>query len=627
MKKYIYPIFAALSALLLLSACQEEKEVVVKKPELKVVSSDVIFGVEGGQGTIVVAADAAVTVTSERPWVQTSVSGNTITVTVSELNPNPQSRYSRLTIQAGSEKTYVTVHQYGEIFDGMKMEDVTVSREGTTMRYAFKANMTVNVSTDQPWVHCALDEENDGIMILTVDENTDFGVRYATVSYTAGSNSGSMKVTQNPKFGAVSGWTVANTGGRFEFPDQIDEITVTPPSDMAEAYYLFHIASVDEFPATDVDAAVEEACLETGAAIRAALASGEIQSVGEIALKGKYVEEYPNLPSASKAFISCFDEAGYPTGQYVFIDVAIPDRGPVKQQVEGWEVTHSGASYVYPTQTDVFTVTPKAGYENAKYIATVVSKDAVSSVEDFAFTTFAMDTREEILAKVASGELPNFDAGLSTGTTTLTAENMAGDVYVVVVAFGDNQFYTGEYQFAEIALPDITPAYYKWLGEWSVPRGDGADTWIVTENVPMESFKVSGIAGFDADDYAVGAFVAIVPYDVATGEMVFKVYENTDVTWQDSSRGTMNALLSGQYTNVQGKTYYNSGIGNTICRAKLADDEQTAELTPRSVTSGGAPAFFYNIRWYGRYTSSSGSRSGVSWTGYETALPNTMTKK
>ena len=59
MKKYIYPIFAALSALLLLSACQEEKEVVVKKPVLKVVSSDVIFGVEGGQGTIVVEADAA----------------------------------------------------------------------------------------------------------------------------------------------------------------------------------------------------------------------------------------------------------------------------------------------------------------------------------------------------------------------------------------------------------------------------------------------------------------------------------------------------------------------------------------------------------------------------------------
>ena len=119
MKKYIYPIFAALSALLLLSACREEKPVEVKKPELKVVSSDVIFGVEGGEGTIVVEATGTVTVTSERPWVQTAVNGNTITVTVSELNPSPESRYSRLTIQAGSSVAYVTVHQYGEIFDGV----------------------------------------------------------------------------------------------------------------------------------------------------------------------------------------------------------------------------------------------------------------------------------------------------------------------------------------------------------------------------------------------------------------------------------------------------------------------------------------------------------------------------
>ena len=618
MKKYIYLIFAALSALLLLSACQEEKEVVVKKPVLKVVSSDVIFGVEGGQGTIVVEADAAVSVTSERPWVQTSVSGNTITVTVSELNPSPQSRYSRLTITAGSDKTYVTVHQFGEVFDGMKMSDVTVANTGTTMRYAFKANMTVNVTADQPWVHCEMDEENEGILIVTVDKHEGFGTRFATVSFTAGTHSGSMKITQEPTYGEIAGWKVEDTDGRFVFPDQIDVIKVTPPADMASVPYYWGVMDPGELVGKNIPAFIRELATSTK----------EAADAGQITLcKGSDSDELQNLPSTAKAVIILFDDQNYPTGQYALVDFSVPDRGPVKTLVDGWDIVHTGGTFEQPTQTDVFTVTPKAGYEDVKYIATVVKKENTPSVEDFAFTTFAMDTREEILAKVASGELPNFDAGLSTGTTTLTAENMAGDVYVVVVAYGDNQFYTGEYQFAEIALPDITPAYYKWLGEWSVPRGDGADTWIVTENVPMESFKVSGIAGFDADDYAVGAFVAIVPYDVATGEMVFKVYENLDVTWQDSTRGTMNALLSGQYTNVQGKTYYNSGIGNTICRAKLADDEKTAELTPRSVTSGGAPAFFYNIRWYGRYTSSSGSRSGVSWTGYETALPNTMTKK
>ena len=172
MKKYIYHIFTALSALLLLASCHQEEEIVVKKPTLKVVSADVIFGVEGGQGTIVVQSDAAVTVTSERPWAQTSVSGNTITVTVSEQNPNHMSRYSRLTITDGSAETYVTVHQYGEIFDGLDLADLDVEQGGTTLRYAYKANMPVQMASDQPWVHFAQDEENEGIMIVTVDENS-----------------------------------------------------------------------------------------------------------------------------------------------------------------------------------------------------------------------------------------------------------------------------------------------------------------------------------------------------------------------------------------------------------------------------------------------------------------------
>ncbi|MBR6883641.1 MAG: BACON domain-containing protein, partial [Bacteroidales bacterium] len=258
MKKYIYLIFAALSALLLLSACQREKPVEVKKPALKVVSSNVVFGVEGGEGTIVVEADGTVSVTSERPWVQTSVNGNTITVTVSELNPNPQSRYSRLTIQAGSEKTYVTVHQFGEIFDGMKMEDVTVASAGTTMRYGFKANMTVNVTADQPWVHCAMDEENEGVLIITVDKHEGFGTRFANVSFTAGTNSGSMKITQEPNYGTVSGWTVEDTDGRFVFPDQIDVIKVTPPSDMATAPYYWGVLDPSELAGKDIPAFIRE---------------------------------------------------------------------------------------------------------------------------------------------------------------------------------------------------------------------------------------------------------------------------------------------------------------------------------------------------------------------------------
>ena len=462
MKKYIYLIFAALSALLLLSACRREQPVEVKKPALKVVSSNVVFGVEGGEGTIVVEADGTVSVTSERPWVQTSVNGNTITVTVSELNPSPQSRYSRLTIQAGSEKTYVTVHQFGEIFDGMKMEDVTVASAGTTMRYGFKANMSVDVTADQPWVHCEMDEENEGVLVVTVDKHEGFGTRFANVSFTAGTHSGSMKITQEPTYGAVSGWTVEDTDGRFVFPDQIDVIEVTPPADMATTPYYWGVLDPSELAGKDIPAFIRELAASTKEAVDA----------GQITLcKGADSDELQNLPSTAKAIIIVFDDQNYPTGQYAVIDVAVPDRGPKKQLVDGWEITHDGGTFVAPDQVDVFTITPKAGYEDVKYIATAVSKELVTDIEDYAFTTFAMAEREAILAKVDSGELPSFDAGLSTGTTELSCKNLTGEVYVFVVAFSDNQFYTGDYSYEEFAISDAKRSF--WIGTWTLTNTAG----------------------------------------------------------------------------------------------------------------------------------------------------------
>ena len=614
MKKYIYHIFTALSALLLLASCHQEEEIVVKKPTLKVVSADVIFGVEGGQGTIVVQSDAAVTVTSERPWAQTSVSGNTITVTVSEQNPNHMSRYSRLTITDGSAETYVTVHQYGEIFDGLDLADLDVEQGGTTLRYAYKANMPVQMASDQPWVHFAQDEENEGIMIVTVDENPGFGTRFATVSYTAGSNSGSMKITQEPKFAAVEGWKVEDTEGWFDFPDQVDVITVTPPAGMEGKPYFWATADPIAYQGVDVPSVIRNSARQL---------REEHGTDPSFLTKGTASAQVINLPSTVLGVIICFDDDFYPTGEYALVEVSVPDRGPVKQAVDGWEIDHTDGTWEYPTQTDVFTITPKAGYEDVKYIATVVKKNAVSDVEDFAFTNFAMSTREEILAKVASGELPSFEAGLSSGTTTLSVENSAGDVYVVVVAFGDNKFYTGDYQATEFAVADLEPTIYRWVGKWQVSRKnsnyDTVDTWEISVKETDKTLRIVGIEGF----------TNLERYDVeATADEEGRLVLKTHYTgsYEDSSRGHVNVLLSGQYTNVQGKTYYTSSVGTVLLRGVQSEDGLSAELIPGTVTSSGAPATFSNIQFYGRYTTSSGSTSAVSWNAGPTQLPQTITR-
>ena len=552
MKKYIYHIFTALSALLLLASCHQEEEVVVKKPTLKVVSSDVIFSVEGGQGTIVVEADGAVSVTSERPWAQTSVSGNTITVTVSEPNLSHLSRYSRLTITSGSDNAYVTVHQFGEIFEGMDLADVDVEQGGATLRYAFKANMSVQMASDQPWVHFAVDEENEGVMIVTVDENAGFGTRFETVSFTAGSNSGSMKITQEPKFAAVEGWKVENPDGWFDFPDQVDVITVTPPAGWEDKPYFWATSEPVAYQGVDVPSVIRNSARQL---------RENHGSDPSFLTKGPASAQVCNLPSTILGVIICFDDDFYPTGEYALVEVSIPDRGPVKQQVDGWEITHDSSSFVNPDQVDVFTVTPKPGYEEVKYIATVVEKDAISNVEDFAFTTFAMETRQAILDKVAAGELASFDDGLLRGTSTITAKNMADDVYVVVVAFSDNQFYTGDYSYDEFGIIDAKRNF--WIGTWTLTNTAGDSyTCIIQEKDDDSGYLTMSCNGLYT---GTGSLLKSMNWvdlrynDDGTLTVFAQVHEELSA-YYNATYGDIYPGLYGFYTNAEGKSYYRTAV-------------------------------------------------------------------
>ncbi len=618
MKRISTIVFSILALMAVASCRRAEQEPMEWKTDLQVVKSNLVFSPEGGTETLEVN-QSSVSVTSDKSWVTASASGNAVTVTVSP-NAGNQSRYAVLKLVSGSESVNVTVIQYGEVFDGLALADMYVPLEGDKVPYPYTTNLELKISADQPWVHIEFDEEEEGLLYVVVDENKDFGVRKATVSYTAGSLSGSAQIIQEPKFGAVSGWTVADTDGRYVFPDQIDVITVTPPSDMAGVWYVFDVIDPIEFPTGDVDDVMRAAIVDVSAQIRQLLAAGEIQSMSEIAVKGTAGDEFTNLPGTSKAVVMCFDDEGYPTGQYVVTDVTIPDRGPKKTVVDGWEIAHEGGSYAHPDQTDRFTITPKAGFENVKYIATVVNKEDVPSIEDYTFTTFAMETREAILAKVASGELSDFDAGLSTGVTTVEGVNVAPDAYVVVVAFGDNQFYTGDYQVSEFTLPDATPAFYKWIGKWNVSRKndkyDDIDTWEITVKKDGETLQIVGIESFsDPERHYAEATVD------EEGRLVLKTHYTG--SYEDSSRGHVDVLLSGQYDDTKaGKTYYTSSLNVVLFRGTLSEDGKTADLEPGLING----YYFKNIQFYGRYKNSSGGTSAVTWNAGPTQIPQTITR-
>ena len=601
-------LFSVLALLAAVSCRKEPEQTIEWRTELQVTKSNLVFMPGGGTETLEINLSNA-SVTADKAWCNPTISGNTVSVTV-PANDGKQSRYALLTISAGSEKVTAAVIQYGEVFDGMELVDMEVSNKGGQFAYPYVSNMDVDVQADQPWVHISFDEEKP-IVYVTVDKHEGFGTRFATVTYTVGSNTGSAQVIQEPTYGSVSGWTVEDVDGRYVFPDQIDKVQVTPSSDLASAPYYWGVVDPSELLGKDIPAYIKE----LAAAVKEAADAGTVTFS-----KGVDSDELQNLPSTATAIIIVFDAKNYPTGQYALIDVTVPDRGPKKELVDGWEIAHTDGSWMYPDQIDEFTITPKAGYEDVKYIATAVKKDAVTNVEDFAFTNFAMSTREEILAKVASGELASFEDGLESGASSVSIENAAGEVYVVVVAFGDNQFFTGAYAAPLFEVADLKPAMYKWVGKWSVARKnsnyDDIDTWEITVKEVDKTLQIVGIESFsDPTRHYAEATTN------ADGDLVLKVQYTG--AYEDSSRGHVDVLLSGQYDDTAaGKTYYTSSVGTTLFTGHLSEDGNSADLTPGPING----YYFKNIQFYGRYKNSSGGTSAVSWNAGPTAIPQTITR-
>ena len=601
-------LFSVLALLAAVSCRKEPEQTIEWRTELQVTKSNLVFMPGGGTETLEINLSNA-SVTADKAWCNPTISGNTVSVTV-PANDGKQSRYALLTISAGSEKVTAAVIQYGEVFDGMELVDMEVSNKGGQFAYPYVSNMDVDVQADQPWVHISFDEEKP-IVYVTVDKHEGFGTRFATVTYTVGSNTGSAQVIQEPTYGSVSGWTVEDVDGRYVFPDQIDKVQVTPSSDLASAPYYWGVVDPSELLGKDIPAYIKE----LAAAVKEAADAGTVTFS-----KGVDSDELQNLPSTATAIIIVFDAKNYPTGQYALIDVTVPDRGPKKELVDGWEIAHTDGSWMYPDQIDEFTITPKAGYEDVKYIATAVKKDAVTNVEDFAFTNFAMSTREEILAKVASGELASFEDGLESGASSVSIENATGEVYVVVVAFGDNQFFTGAYAAPLFEVADLKPAMYKWVGKWSVARKnsnyDDIDTWEITVKEVDKTLQIVGIESFsDPTRHYAEATTN------ADGDLVLKVQYTG--AYEDSSRGHVDVLLSGQYDDTAaGKTYYTSSVGTTLFTGHLSEDGNSADLTPGPING----YYFKNIQFYGRYKNSSGGTSAVSWNAGPTAIPQTITR-
>ncbi len=582
-----------------------------------VAAEDLAFPPAGGMGTITLKSGTGVSVETNRSWCHAVLNGNVVNIS-SDQNPSKQSRYARVTITAGGESIYVTVQQYGEVFSGLEMTDFIAPCEGTDMTLSFLSNMEVNLTSDKDWVSFVKDDEAKTVKIV-VAENPGQETRFANIGFTSGTVTGSAKVTQAPTPKSVESWTFAVTGGEFVFPDQIDQITATPGKDVAK--YVFTVVGKNDIEG-DIDEYIQEDYMP-------GLITDLVANEPDKLLVDEVTQEYTNLSASVYAIAVGFDKEGYITGQYGYQELSIPDRGPVKTLIEGWDVEITSNTVVSGDQVTTFTITPKTGYESTRYVAAMVKKDAVASgIEDYAFNTVALGTRSDLLAKVESGDLADFNDGLSLGTSTITYNNTSGDCYVVVVAFDNHQFYQGDYTVSELAVDDLT--YYRWVGEWEISSTTttigtatfaGKETWTIsvdTDDTVDGTLTVRGICSLtNSSIKAADGDKMKLTFDKATGAVVLMSQNGTN-KFNYSSYGECELRAQGYYTK-DGSSFSRVTGTYTIFTATLPKDETSSiVVTPGIRTTGGVDydySYFrlmlYRYGTNGYYTLGTSASSGV----------------
>ena len=485
MKKYLNIILFAASALLLFACDKNASKETAPTDTFSIVKSDLAVAPEGGTCTIEVEATKAVTATPEREWCTVSVNGKVINVTATP-NYSNESRYCRIKLESGSKVLYATVQQFGEVIDGLEgLSDVTAPVAGRKIEVAVKSNVPVEITTTETWIHPSYE---NGILTIDVEKNDEPRTRFGTVSYVAGSLTGSFEVTQYPELVKPESWVITEGTPAFDYPKFSTSASLSAE---AEDMYVMYM---------------------------------------------------------------------------------VP-----KSKVEG-------------------------------------------EIDDWIFDNLAVQTRNEILAKVEAQPETAFKDYLTTGTDAVTFEDIkVGENYVIAIGFGENSYVSGRYQYKEVTIEDIRPAYFKWAGKWKITGRTaaygtttftGEEEWTISidENNLEKSLILKGVNSLaDATVLAAGADVLKLDY-LADGSVQLKTQKSA--AFEFPSMGACNMLLAGFYTKNGSSYTVVTGTGSTLFSAALSEDGKSASITVGKRTSSGVDYDYVAFRMY--LVNSAGSRYTLS---------------
>ena len=193
--KKIYSILTLALCMLFAGCSEDDKNNPIEK-QLNVISSEVSFSCEGGEGIIKVNSNQAISATSTEEWCKTSIDNKTINLTV-EPNLKIISRTAMVTITSGNESTQVPVYQLGDIFD-TDLRNADFASEGGKKTYRVKSNWEIKVENlDESWISYTLSEDQLTFTIAPLTENGKY--RKNDIKIIAGPNEVPITLTQiNP---------------------------------------------------------------------------------------------------------------------------------------------------------------------------------------------------------------------------------------------------------------------------------------------------------------------------------------------------------------------------------------------------------------------------------------------
>lgn len=193
MKRIFNLILIALCVISYTSCNDDEGIEYIQESTIKIISRDVSFPAAASQGTIVVEAPGAITVTtSDQGWCTTTVTGSTIQVDVKE-NPGLEGRNSMLTIHCGNDSTAIAIQQSGLIFQLSAGSQIMVDNKAETYSYDLMCNTDVDLKSEEDWITVELE---DGKLNIALTENNTGHLRKGSILYSAGTYQDKIEVTQ-----------------------------------------------------------------------------------------------------------------------------------------------------------------------------------------------------------------------------------------------------------------------------------------------------------------------------------------------------------------------------------------------------------------------------------------------